>query len=218
MTPVCHQCPRSSSPCLQSRLCGRIKLWPTLSTKTSWRQVYDSQSFTPVITDLKHRLRNQMGTCFFPCHSPLCALLCSKLLHSPDIKQNFPYMLVRNDIPKGIMWSWYLSLISVTKCNVISLRKKKKPWRTRGENTEVNVTRRTPALGTEAQAKSRCEINNYLFLPLAHIFFIILMKYCQVNFLMVRAQYSRKRTWVFWSHETSDISDRNHLPWVYYYF
>lgn len=39
LTPLCHECPQSSSPCLQmSHLKGWVKFWPCLLTTILWRQ------------------------------------------------------------------------------------------------------------------------------------------------------------------------------------
>ena len=46
---------------------------------------------------------------------------------------------------------------------------------------------------------------------LEHVFYIVHVTYCPVNFLMDRAQHSRKRK-LIWSHEPSHSSERNHFP------
>ena len=47
---------------------------------------------------------------------------------------------------------------------------------------------------------------------LEHVFYMVHVKYCPVIFLMGRAQHSRKRNLIFWFHEPSHSSKRNHFP------
>lgn len=140
----------------RSHLSGWIQFWPTLLTKTSWRQVCDSQSSTLPIIDSKLRPRSPLGTSF-PCHSPLTASLWSKLLHSPVTKQKFPIYLSKE---------WHAERNNVVMMSSVTLNvcySLKETWRTGGEKTEVTSTKRTPALALRQRLSLGVEMTTLHF-------------------------------------------------------